>query len=91
MDVIGWNRLAAAMITDLGQVPASHRNCVRKSAAGVVPAFAYSVLVDWMGCGSPGGTDPSEEPRTADDAWRVQQRSAGDFRTADAVVAGSGR
>lgn len=29
MDVLAWNRLAAAMITDFGQVPAKHRNYVR--------------------------------------------------------------
>lgn len=29
MDVLAWNRLAAAMITDFGQIPAKHRNYVR--------------------------------------------------------------
>ena len=29
MDVLAWNRLAAAMITDFGQVSAKHRNYVR--------------------------------------------------------------
>ena len=29
MDVLAWNRLAAAMITDFGQVPAKQRNYVR--------------------------------------------------------------
>lgn len=29
MDVLAWNQLAAAMITDFGQVPAKHRNYVR--------------------------------------------------------------
>ncbi|WP_019546550.1 helix-turn-helix domain-containing protein [Streptomyces sulphureus] len=29
MDVLAWNSLAAAMITDFGQVPAKHRNYVR--------------------------------------------------------------
>jgi len=29
MDVLAWNRLAAAMITDFGHVPAKHRNYVR--------------------------------------------------------------
>jgi transcriptional regulator with XRE-family HTH domain len=29
MDVLAWNRLAAAMITDFEQVPAKHRNYVR--------------------------------------------------------------
>ncbi|MFE7422847.1 helix-turn-helix domain-containing protein [Rhodococcus sp. NPDC057529] len=29
MDILGWNRLAAAMITDFGQVPQKHRNYVR--------------------------------------------------------------
>lgn len=29
MDVLAWNRLAAAMITDFAQVPAKHRNYVR--------------------------------------------------------------
>lgn len=29
MDVLAWNRLAAAMITDFGAVPAPHRNYVR--------------------------------------------------------------
>lgn len=29
MDVLGWNRLAAAMITDFGEVPERHRNYIR--------------------------------------------------------------
>src|SRR5690625_6123923 len=29
MDVLAWNQLAAAMITDFGRVPAKHRNYLR--------------------------------------------------------------
>lgn len=44
MDVLAWNQLAAAMITDFGKVPAPHRNYVR--ILFVDPAMR-TLYADW--------------------------------------------
>jgi transcriptional regulator with XRE-family HTH domain len=44
MDIIGWNRLAAAMITDFSEVPEKHRNYVRILFTD--PAMK-ALYVDW--------------------------------------------